>query len=138
MPDDELTRLRLFYRQVVAAAGDHLDVLPDGHAFDIVWRGDNDGIDPEGPTNEEPDAFITAGMIRRAAPSVDVAVDPCLAKRRPDEPCFTLLGRDPQAPDLVVRWARDRHAVEGDSDKVVGAFAIAEDMRRYRREGGGS
>jgi len=48
------------------------------------------------------------------------------------EPKFVLLGRDPQAPDLVERWADDRQIAEPDSDKIARARAIATDMRAFK------
>lgn len=59
----ELEQLRLFHRAVAKAAGD-LDGLPDGHAFEIVWRWEEDIAQDE--DGEPREAFITAGMIRRA------------------------------------------------------------------------
>lgn len=49
-----------------------------------------------------------------------------------DEPRFVLLGRDPQAPDLIERWAADRERAEPDSDKIAKARTIAADMRAYK------
>jgi hypothetical protein len=51
---------------------------------------------------------------------------------RPGEPAFVLLGRDPQAPDLVERWAADREATDPEGPKPAMARAIAERMRAYR------
>lgn len=58
----ERDRLRDFHKAVAKAAG-NLEGLPDGHAFNIVWALEG-----------EPDkghAFITVGMIRRAALAAD-------------------------------------------------------------------
>lgn len=62
---------------------------------------------------------------------------------QPDEPFFVLLGRDPQAPDIVEGWAMDRlaateHFVEGEDVagnqlKVGSAVNIAAAMRRWKR-----
>lgn len=57
--------LETFHRQVTKAAGD-LTGLSDGHAFEIHWCLGEDG-EPEPGT-----AFITAGMIRRAAAGKEV------------------------------------------------------------------
>lgn len=32
----------------------------------------------------------------------------CLSKAEPDEPYFTLLGRDSSAPSLIIEWIRQR------------------------------
>jgi hypothetical protein len=48
------------------------------------------------------------------------------------EPSFVLLGRDPQAPELVEQWARDRLRYEPDSDKPLKAFKIAREMRGFK------
>src|ERR1044072_5977357 len=55
-----IRNLEAFHRQVTKAAGDLTD-LPDGHAFEIHWCLGEDGEPEPGA------AFITAGMIRRAA-----------------------------------------------------------------------
>ena len=50
----------------------------------------------------------------------------CYAKAKPDEPMFTLLGRDPLAPDLIDYWA-DQHldaAKERLMDVNIGEFSI--------------
>ncbi|MGL4963167.1 MAG: hypothetical protein ACRC67_18190 [Inquilinus sp.] len=59
---DQVEKLRTFHRQVVRAARS-LEGLPDGHAFELIWAG-GDGA------GGARDGFITAGMIRRAAPPV--------------------------------------------------------------------
>jgi hypothetical protein len=55
----------------------------------------------------------------------------CCVPRR-NEPSFVLLGRDPQAPDLVERWAADREAANPGEAKPTMARAIAARMRAYR------
>lgn len=55
----------------------------------------------------------------------------CYLKALPDEPTFTLLGRDPDAPATVRRWAELRKSTEGITPKVLGAYQIAEDMERW-------
>lgn len=52
---------------------------------------------------------------------VDVTktADSCFAKALPDEPVFTLLARDPQAPVLLRKWANDREAKKPD-DVIIG------------------
>jgi hypothetical protein len=44
-----------------------------------------------------------------------------------------LLGRDPQAPDLVDKWAADRERYEPDSIKPYKARGIATLMRAFKR-----
>lgn len=62
----------------------------------------------------------------------------CCVPRR-NEPSFVLLGRDPQAPDLVDRWAADREAANPGEAKPTMARAIAARMRAYRTQlSGGS
>ena len=53
---------------------------------------------------------------------------PCV----PDEPYFVLLGRDPQAPNLIGLWARDRHLMEHSSSKPAYACLIADKMRTFK------
>jgi hypothetical protein len=57
----------------------------------------------------------------------------CCVPRR-GEPSFVLLGRDPQAPDLVEKWADDREAASPGEGKPTMARAIAERMRAYRAQ----
>lgn len=54
------------------------------------------------------------------------------------EPSFVLLGRDPQAPDLIDQWAADREAANPGEAKPTMARAIAERMRAYRAQLPGS
>jgi hypothetical protein len=78
----------------------------------------------------------------------------CYEKAKPDEPLFTLLGRDPQGGDMVHLWAAlragDTHGAEriftrmvdrargtprkpGDADKICAAVNCAEAMRAWRK-----
>lgn len=70
----------------------------------------------------------------------------CHAAADPDEPLFTLLGRDPHAESLVRRWARNRwreacdavmrgENASEDRRKAKEAFKVADAMRDWR-EGG--
>jgi len=75
-------------------------------------------------------------MGTKAEPSLFDAYD----KAEPNEPIFVLLGRDPQAPDIVLDWAfrRERSIRRGDhpmSDmaKVQEARALAGEMRTVAR-----
>ncbi len=65
----------------------------------------------------------------------------CHDKAHPDEPIFTLLGRDMDAPAAVRRWASKRSAriangdcPQSDLAKVAEACALADDMERYQCE----
>ncbi len=49
-----------------------------------------------------------------------------------NEPFFVLLGRDPQAPDLVDQWAADRNQMEMGNPKVAQAMDIANLMRQFK------
>lgn len=51
---------------------------------------------------------------------------------RQGEPSFVLLGRDPQAPDLVERWADDREITDPSGPKPAMAREVAAHMRCYR------
>lgn len=48
-----------------------------------------------------------------------------------NEPVFLLRGQDSIAADLVELWALRARAAGTHQDKVLSAFAIAEEMRRY-------
>jgi hypothetical protein len=55
----------------------------------------------------------------------------CLAKRRPGEPMFILLGRDPDAWQIVQAWADRRLAAGGDPHHVALGLKTANAMRDY-------
>lgn len=52
--------------------------------------------------------------------------------RHPNEPYFVLLGRDPQAPDLVRSWANTRSLFEADDSKIASALMTAVDMVAFK------
>lgn len=56
-----------------------------------------------------------------------------LGKAEPNEPVFVLLGRDPQAPDLVRRWADERDRLGESRDRVAEAYALAKQMEDYAK-----
>lgn len=55
----------------------------------------------------------------------------CLAKRRPGEPMFILLGRDPDAHNIVRMWAERRLSAGGDPEHCQMGLDTAERMRAY-------
>lgn len=55
----------------------------------------------------------------------------CLAKRRPGEPMFILLARDPDAHNLVRLWAERRLLAGGDPDHCRMALDTSAAMRTY-------
>lgn len=57
----------------------------------------------------------------------------CHANADDDEPMFTLLARDPAAPQLVERWA-DYARANGEVEKADEALACASEMRSWRAE----
>lgn len=68
----------------------------------------------------------------------------CFARARPDEPMFTLLARDPSAPQMVLQWCyeREREIARGDrpeADRAMVAEArqCAQDMTEWRRRNDG-
>ena len=65
--------------------------------------------------------------------------DTCAARALPDEPRFTLLARDPQAPALLRAWARGRlNAVKtgerplSDIEGAMQVFERADEMQAWR------
>jgi hypothetical protein len=53
----------------------------------------------------------------------------------PGEPYFVLLGRDPQAPELVMQWAAEREICEPEAKaKTDEAFQIATAMMAYKEQ----
>lgn len=55
----------------------------------------------------------------------------CLAKRRPGEPMFILLGRDPDAHHLVRLWAKRRFIAGGDVEHCSQGVTTANRMQAY-------
>ena len=57
----------------------------------------------------------------------------CYTKALPDEPMFTLLGRDPAAPYVVIFWCKMRQLMFGESDNptIVEAMACSEELRNW-------
>ena len=55
----------------------------------------------------------------------------CYARAHPDEPMFTLLGRDPDAQAIVSLWAILRHRRDPADPKVQEAIACANAMRAW-------
>lgn len=51
---------------------------------------------------------------------------------KPGEPCSVLLGRDPQAPELVTRWANDRAQFEDSEKQISDARSRAADMAHWK------
>lgn len=69
----------------------------------------------------------------------------CFGKALPDEPVFTLLGRDVQAPGIILIWATEREVgiAEGrfpasDMAMVVEARELAHRMLAWRRANDGA
>lgn len=63
----------------------------------------------------------------------------CYERKLPGEPHFTLLGRDPKAPNYVEAWADDREydigqgtRPEADRVHVNEARLLAKEMREWR------
>lgn len=52
----------------------------------------------------------------------------CYEKAGPDEPMFTLLGRDPMAPLLVRLWTVLRARIGTEAEKLEEALSCADDM----------
>ena len=55
----------------------------------------------------------------------------CYDKADPDEPLFTLLGRDPCAPFVVIFWCKMRALLGKDPAQIEEAGACAEAMRDW-------
>lgn len=81
--------------------------------------------------------------------------DPCYDAALDNEPMFVLLARDPQAPELIRKWARDREASGApdqvmddngrwsqpphpDADKIAAARYTAAKMEVWRYENDGA
>jgi hypothetical protein len=55
----------------------------------------------------------------------------CILKRRPGEPMFVILGRDPDGWRMVQLWAERRADAGGDAEHCVAVMRAAAEMRRY-------
>jgi hypothetical protein len=64
--------------------------------------------------------------------TVTSEVRPCTPAE--GEPAFTLLGRDPVAPHLLLIWAAVRHRFEPDHPKNIRAHEIARDMIQFKQD----
>lgn len=56
--------------------------------------------------------------------------DGCFQRAMDDEPMFVLLGRDPSAPELLERWAREREAEVRAGRRPAADMAQVEEARR--------
>jgi len=90
---------------------------PDNHALEYGKRVEFDIV--------RDIAALSASEAKAGEP-----VECCVPRN--GEPSFVLLGRDPQAPALVERWAGDRARYEPESDKPAKARQIASDMRVFK------
>lgn len=62
----------------------------------------------------------------------------CYARALPDEPRFTLLGRDPAGPATIRFWRDERMRLNGDAaDEENEAFAIAAEFEDWRSKNDG-
>ncbi len=61
----------------------------------------------------------------------------CLARSQDGEPLFILCGRDRLAADKVRSWAADLALHGGPKYKIADAYALADDMDRWREQHGG-
>ena len=57
----------------------------------------------------------------------------CYARALPDEPLFTLLGRDPAAPYVILFWCKMRELMYGAADEatIMGAADHIEEFRNW-------
>ena len=86
----------------------------------------------KGALNDLLDAARTEGRGEgEPVASEDQANHDCLAKRRPGEPMFIILGRDPDGHNIVRSWAERRLAAGGDPEHCEMGLATAERMRLY-------
>ena len=65
----------------------------------------------------------------------------CESKAEPDEPKFTLLGREPSAATIVRMWAHSREVLirqgkkpRSDYKQIIEARAIADEMEKFARK----
>jgi hypothetical protein len=73
-------------------------------------------------------------LVELANRTIGHGPDSCLAKRKYDEPCFTLLGRDPVAASLVSLWsiARDAYLLHPtEPERILDSIRIAARMKEW-------
>lgn len=70
---------------------------------------------------------ILIDSLKRMAVDIDAGNHDCLAKRLKGEPMFIILGRDPDAGNIVRMWAQRREAA-GDPNHARDVFALADEM----------
>ncbi len=85
------------------------------------------------------EAAIRAAFATRPPASVSGDLDDanraCLAKRKPGEPTFIILGRDPDGATIVRLWAERRALAGGEDNHVASVRAIADAMQAWRGAG---
>ena len=96
-------------------------VESDWPEYETVWKMIEDHV-----TGRATDDELTKITV-----NVDAGNHDCLAMRRADEPMFILLGRDPDAHNIVRAWANRRLAAGGDPKHCNQALATADRMQAY-------
>ena len=63
--------------------------------------------------------------------SKEITENECAKAAKDGEPVFILLGRDPDAFEVVAFWASLREKREGQTAKVMSAYDRADEMLEY-------
>lgn len=61
----------------------------------------------------------------------------CYERKLEDEPHFTLLARDPDAPEILRQWALARIKRLGDNDEWEHVLYLADEFEEWRRANDG-
>lgn len=114
-----------------------LDMPEDQYSLTIKVQEDGSGRvhcdecgKPMSPVNMSRAEYLAPTPASHTA-DIGEANHDCLAKRRLGEPMFILLGRDPDAHNIVRSWAERRLAAGGDPDHCNPVLALADQMQAY-------
>ncbi len=101
------------------------------HSWKINYRATMDVNAQLRAENAELRATLATVAAANDEGVVDKGNHDCLAKRRPGEPMFILLGRDPDAWQIVRAWAARRLNAGGDPEHSLQGMKTANAMREY-------
>lgn len=111
-------------------------MVTNGSAVAVELWGDPARVPSSGPVQEKKVHKVTVDYNPQSIPEAAEYI-----MKNPGEPFFILLGRDPQAPELVQRWAEDRfnclkHLPQDELHrqhfKCMEALDIANAMQSYK------
>lgn len=132
---DPATKLAALDAKTTTGAGAIIDIMSGGK---LDWRSrleDSDFLESADwqTALEYARAAQTALVPRADMAELDAANRDCLAKRKPGEPVFIILGRDPDGGNIVRLWG-ERRRDAGEPGHGEKAIAIAERMVEWAQD----